>query len=774
MRNKALIFDLETTTVTTNKRKANPFNPANDVVARGWKKVGDAQCSWEYYPVPDRTTYLKIDDDVKYLVGHNIKFDLLYELCQGNPMLAGFFKDGGMIWDTQYAEYLLQGQRKEYHMNSLDDIIESYGGRKKIDVVKQMWDQGIDTRDIPKDILIDYLVGTEEEKRNSGDIGNTELIFRGQLAKAVKQKQVRMIQDRMDGLLGTIYMEFFGVKIDLKEAAKQLGEMRERVAKLDAELNTHVSHLPFEFNWGSTRQVSCLLFGGTVKYKQKSTYIDPNTGELARYKKTEPWPLCNGEPRDPAEVTHTELRHGVEVPIFCDGDFADTYLSGKKKGEVKYKQVAVVGELKEKICDFYHYFDKITDPEPEWKSSVLTCAGEPTYSTGGDVIDELAVRDVPFLKLYTEYKACTKELGTYLLQIDPKTGEKSGMFTCITPDGFIHHKLNHTSTVTSRLSSSDPNLQNLSRGDKSVIKRMFVSRFGAQGIMLESDYSQLEVVVQGVLSKCKALCDDLRARVDFHCKRVSAKNHITYEEAVAWCKDEKHPDYKAGKKERTKCKNFSFQRAYGAGAAAIAYQTGMDIEEVKQLMVQEDLMYPGVVAFNNNLAKMVEANAVPVRLPDEKTGEFKLYRRSTWQAPTGTIYTWRSYDAPAFMQRQGVNDTFAPPELKNYPVQGFGGEIVQAMMGRLVRHFINMDWYGGLAFLINTVHDCFWTDAHESVARKVAADVKRIMESVPQHFNDNYNMNIDVPFPCEVEGGRNMLELSHDYASKFLTPGEAA
>ena len=90
--------------------------------------------------------------------------------------------------------------------------------------------------------------------------------------------------------------------------------------------------------------------------------------------------------------------------------------------------------------------------------------------------------------------------------------------------------LNHTSTVTTRLSSSNPNLQNLPRKDKSKVKRIFRSR-AKGGLMLEADYSQLEVVVQGVLSKDKQLCQDLRDRIDFHCKRVGIKHNVSYEEA---------------------------------------------------------------------------------------------------------------------------------------------------------------------------------------------------------------------------------------------------
>lgn len=103
-------------------------------------------------------------------------------------------------------------------------------------------------------------------------------------------------------------------------------------------------------------------------------------------------------------------------------------------------------------------------------------------------------------------------------------------------------------------------MQNLPRKDKSKVKQMFVSRFGEDGCMIEADYSQLEVVGQGVLSNDLHLRQDLKNKVDFHCKRVSARFGCTYEDAVEWCKNEHFADYILWKQRRTECKVFSFQR----------------------------------------------------------------------------------------------------------------------------------------------------------------------------------------------------------------------
>lgn len=741
-----MIFDLETQIHSPYKRKANPFHEENWVVMRGWKIQGEKHGTADYYPTHNRTSYLRIPNHVTYLVGFNIKFDLLWEMSQGNPDLLAFFKRGGKVWCCQYAEYLLEGQTDASQMCALDDIIDHYGGRKKIDEVKLLWEAGIQTSEINEDLLTDYLIGTVEEQRNSGDIGNTELIFLGQTKRAKQQNQLKMIQDRMDGLLCTTEMEFRGLKVDVAEAGKRLLELRTDLEAQENDLKQYIPHnLPFEFNWGSGTHVSCLLFGGHVKYEQPANYIDESTGQLARKKAFENWPLVGGEP----------------VPILLEGMVQDTNKSGANKGALKFRKVEVSGPLKTRITPFLYELPGITEPEEEWKLKTTDGAGKNIYGTSADIIIELGLRDIPFLKALSRKQKLDKEIGTYYYKKDSK-GKLSGMLTCVQKhDHILHHKLNHTSTVTTRLSSSDPNLQNLPRGDKSQVKKMFVSRFGADGIMGEIDYSQLEVVVQGVLTKDPQLCADLNAKIDFHCKRVSAKFGCTYEEALYWCKKEDAPDHSLWKTRRTGVKEFSFQRAYGAGAAAIADATGLPLEDVKQLIEAEDIMYPGVTAFNLKVEKAVNDSAIPFGAVDKDTGSWKTYRRGFYVVPTGTRYCFRSWNAPAFMAKRGISDSFSPPEMKNYPVQGTGGEFVQAVLGLLWRHFISNDFYGGRAFLVNTVHDCVWVDMHKDVRDQVLSDMVRIMQSIPEFYNNRHGMDINVPFPVEAEYGPNMHDLHH-------------
>lgn len=772
---RIMVFDSETQSVSSHQRKGNPFNQDNWVIMRGWKFVGETKVSWSHHKDKDRTTCLDIPNDCVMLVGHNIKFDLHYELVQGNKSLIEFFKRGGKIWDTQYVEYLIHGMKQEVHMIRLNDLAPKYGGTEKIDAVKELWDQGVLTSDIPPDLLTDYLVGTEEEERNGGDVRNTELIFLGQFLTVKEQKQMLMVEDRMDGLLATTFMEFFGIKVDMKEATNRLIELTEKLAKADAHLQSFIpADLPFVFNWNSPIQASALVFGGAVKYKAKARYNNDD-GTPARLQVDETWPVFGGEAIDPNGplIGMDSGEPQLWYKLAC-GTRQDTFAGGVRKGQGKFKKVKVPGEYKEKIHEFVYDLPGLTEPRNDWQTSRLDGRGAPVFSLSGDVVKALGKRGLPFTDALANKQLLDKEIGTYYVRLDPKTGEAKGMLTCVQQwDHFIHHNLNHTSTVTSRLSASNPNMQNLPRKDedatsgeaKSLVKRMFVSRFGNDGYMVEADYSQLEVVVQGVLTEDENLCRDLRARIDFHCKRVSAKHHISYEDAVQWCKKGvSHAALEAkgftGGVERTKCKIFSFQRAYGAGAATIAEETGMSVDEVNALIKAEDELYPKVPLFYKRVEDSIIGSCKPFRAMNDH-GQWQVFRRGTWQAPTGTIYSWRTWPADGWQLKKGVQDSFSPPEIKNYPVQGTGGEFVQGIAGRLIRHFINNDFYGGKAFIINTVHDCFWFDCHKDVYEQVARDIKKIMESIPEFYNERHGMNISVPFPVDVEYGINMNDLDH-------------
>lgn len=756
-----MVIDVETSIKLYKKRKASPFHPDNGVctVIRKFKdEPTDVHMTPFYYRENSKAFTIGIRADTTVLVGINIKFDLLH--MWHLPELQDFLKRGGKIWDCQYAEYLLTGQQQMYA--SMDEMAEKYGGYLKPDMVKAYWEQGIDTRDIPEDLLREYSIG-------DGD--NTETIFLAQVVAAYKQhpKALASIQAAMDGLLATTEMEYNGLKIDQERGEELRVEQQEELEALTARLEEYIPTLPPElkFSWGSTTHRSALIFGGTVKYEKWVQHLDEDNNPLFAMKQ-EKWPLFGGVAVNPKGLEFDEATQLYKL----DGVLQDTFKSGKRAGEGKTKVQKLPDHTKPKGAkqEFGFTFPGYTKPKPQWKSKTTDFLGNPLYSTSADVIDELGNRNIAFLKDLKRRMGLDKDIGTYYWKEDGN-GNRKGMLTLVNEfDGLIHHSLNHVSTVTTRLSSSDPNLQNLPRKDKSRVKEVFISRFGEDGEVGEIDYSQLEVIIQGWLTEDENLRADILQGIDFHCKRLSQKLGEPYEVVLDKAKNETNPDYPSYSVQRTEVKGFSFQRAYGAGAEAISDATGMSVDDVKQLIEDERVLYPGIESFNGSVAEEVEASAVaePGEFIYLSQGGVVPKKFGCWTSPTGRRYTFRQSEAPEFMRRRGVHASFSPPDMKNYPIQGTGGEVVQLVLGKLFRRMLETDRYGGKALLTNTVHDCVWFDYHKEVREWVLNDAIAIMQGIPNFLKEDFGIDPGVVFRVDAEYGTNMYDLHHFHSDHYI------
>lgn len=745
-------WDVETTTRTSFKRKANPFDPENFVVMSGHKQKG-GQLIAEYFgrEVKPFDWFTKLLYGTRILVGANIKFDLLYALREPQNLEAwmDWVAGGGNVWDIQLAEYLLNGMSQEDHMLSLDLMAPRYGGDLKIDEVKMLWNAGVDTIDIDEDLLTRYLIGTATDK---GDIGNTELVFLGQLARARDAKQVKSILLNMGSLLCTIEMERNGMCVDEAKGLILAAELSEALATLKAGLDTFLpKDLPFDFNWTNRYHLSPLIFGGKVKYEKRVPILDEAGQQAYTQKKEEQYVCADGGTMSKAEF-QAHVVGGVEPPIVY-------YSSGKNAGEAKTKQVSVndLDKPKSRMEDFMYEFPRITEPKKSWAS-----ATEGLYSVAAEVIEELGVRDIPFLQSLGKVASMSKDLGTYYVVEDEK-GQRKGMLTLV-QYGIIHHSINHTSTVTGRFSSSNPNLQNIPKEGKSVVKSVFISRWGDEGVIVQSDFTALEVYLQAILTKCHQLILDLQAGLDMHCVRVSQKEGISYEEALLKCKGDKAQGIEAipeWDKKRTAAKVFSFQRAYGAGAAKISESTGIPIADIEALIKAEQERYPEVDRYYTLLTERVKANKKPTSRfcahPDNPDITCQL-GRSTIRTPDNKLYMYQEQPSPAWMLKRGVTSGFSPTEIKNYVVQGEGGEWAKAAMWLAVREFYRNKNWNQLALLVNQVHDALYTDSHKTVARASSATLHACMEAASEFMEWYFEWPVPVPVPTVTEVGPNMMD----------------
>lgn len=806
-----IVCDLETTIHSSFKRKANPFDERNWVVLAGWcTKTQPKPVSKRM--AQDRQNFQWFIDllagGTKLVVGANIKFDLLHMLKSPAVLAAwmDYVAGGGNVWDVQLAEYLLDGQAQSSHMLSLDDMALRYGCDTKVDEVKLLWAAGVPTEEIDPELLDRYLIGEDLKdprtgeptgRRREGDIGNTRDIFLKQVEKAKAGGMSRAILANMGSLLCTIEMERNGMFIDQPLGNKLASALELRLEAGKGELQQYLpADLPFEFSWTNRYHLSPLIFGGVVNYTlyeydtADGGVIDKDVYDNTRWDTDKPCPVLAYPQKD---ETHYLLADGrtmeclwYEHVAAVEVGFADdennervTFKGGKNAGEFKTKKVKAPDFSKPpkgRTITRQYTFPGYTKPDEAWASST-----DGLYSVAGDVIEELGNRKgVPFLKALTSVVGMSKDLTTYFITDDPKTGEKKGMLTLVQPDSIIHHMLNHTSTVTGRFSSSNPNLQNIPKGNKSDVKQVFVSRFPLgedgvpQGVIIQSDFSSLEVYVQAILTHCKLLIEDLKSGIDLHCMRLALKEHMEYQEVFNLCKGYTdtngvfHEAVDEWDYKRTGAKQFSFQRAYGAGAKKIASSTGMELSEVEDLVAAEVKRWPEIDRYFEKRTDEIKRNRKPtattVPHPINKAIMCQL-GISRVKTPDGTLYTYRETTSMEYQLKRGVTTSFSPTEIKNYEVQGTGGLWMKVAMWLMVRSWYACGNFDGQSLLVNTVHDAAYADSHVDVKDESAALMHACMTGASDFIEYWFNWKLPLPVPSDTVWGYSMAD-----ENKFATP----
>lgn len=795
--NKIMFLDLETNNNQYYGAVASPRHPDNYVVMRGWaidSKPFNGEIHSTYYNCKeDATDWLEIPDDVWLLVAHNAPYELDWALYQQRPELQKFLKRGGRVYCTAYGHYLLSNQQDTYP--ALGEIAVKYGGKPKVDGIKILWEQGVLTKDIDRDLLTEYLAGP------SGDIDNTRRVFWGQYKKLVERGMWKGALVRMEGMLFCAAAMDNGLFVNRDVAFAQMKIGNHRLDQLVASFQEWRGGFPTDavFKETSAYHMSAWIYGGPLKYKARKPYSFEILGYTAE---------C-GTIRAPEQYVKDDFYYfgktksspGVRFPVsrfanddtgedFADQEFehgsAVVYTAGKNKGMPKVFREDTE-EVKLKWFDLIHDCPGIAslsllpdalkkEFDNEYTGKRKLADGSPVYSTAKDPLEVLSkrnefpadVRDV--LGALLEFAKLDKDLGTYYLreECDDEGNviKQAGMLQYLNDISYVHHNLNMTSTVTTRLSSNKPNFQNLPRGGTSDVKKMFTSRFGNDGFIVEADYSALEVVTLAAFSKDKALTRALLDNIDMHCMRLAAQLKEPYEDVLKKCKDQSHPDHKHYDEMRTGIKPKAFSYQYGATAFGIAFSTGCSVEEAQAFIDNEKALFPDVENFyDEQIFPQVEASTKRHR--EEVDGVWRVYGAGTWTAPGGTTYEFRQW--PKTVWHKGQKSTamlYKPTQMRNYPIQGESGFFVQGVCGLVYRYLLSMDFFADAdgnprVYIINTVHDAIYLDCHKDVLDEVCENIKRIMESLPQYFEETLGYDLGVPFPAAVEFGVSMYHKVH-------------
>lgn len=324
--------------------------------------------------------------------------------------------------------------------------------------------------------------------------------------------------------------------------------------------------------------------------------------------------------------------------------------------------------------------------------------------------------------------------------------------------------------------------QNIPKGNKSQVKTLFKSRFGCyvtddfgnsvyvpEGYIIQSDFSSLEVYVQAILTKCKQLITDLLAGLDMHCVRLAAKENMDYLDVLKLSKGYTNeqglevPAVPEWKYKRTAAKEYSFQSAYGAGDKAISASTGMALDEVARLRDADNKRYPEIQDYYSDITQTIKLSRKPGRtLPHpEFPGVICHLGTGLFRTPDNKLYSYVESPSPEYLVKRGILSSFSPTEIKNYVVQGTGGEWAKAAMYLTVRAFYAQRNFGGRGLLVNQVHDALYADSHSSVAFEVAALLHACMESASEYMEFLFKWKIPVPVPSETSWGSSMIEEKH-------------
>jgi DNA polymerase I-like protein with 3'-5' exonuclease and polymerase domains len=285
----------------------------------------------------------------------------------------------------------------------------------------------------------------------------------------------------------------------------------------------------------------------------------------------------------------------------------------------------------------------------------------------------------------------------------------------IAEDGLVHPTFNLSGTVTTRLSSEAPNAQNFPRKSNDPfafqyaygIKKLFVSRFGSEGLILQFDYSQLELRVAAIFSQDPQLLQAYREGKDLHIYAAAKVRGI--------------PESEVTDDMRTAAKAVNFGLLYGKGAKSLAEDMKMSVEDAQDFIDKYFEEFKGVKAWLDRTRKQVMA---------EKHVELLT---GLWRRLPGVDSNDRGVQGDAF--RQAVNA----------PIQGTGANMTMSSLIRINEKFKERGFKSCIAI---TVHDSIVADVYAPEFAEVYTIMKHEMENLPFDW-------VNVPIIAEAEIGRD-------------------
>ena len=319
------------------------------------------------------------------------------------------------------------------------------------------------------------------------------------------------------------------------------------------------------------------------------------------------------------------------------------------------------------------------------------------YSTNADVLDKLRGSH-PIIGEILEYRQLTKLKSTYA----------DGLGKVIAPDGRIHTCFQNTVTATGRLSSTEPNLQNIPIRTElgAQLRKMFVAPAGR--VLVDADYSQIELRLLACMAGDRAMIDGFNSGEDIH--------RITASQVFGVPQDQVTPQM------RRSAKAVNFGIVYGISPFSLSQDIGVTVAQAKEYMEKYFQHYSGVRSYMDGVVARAKADGYVTT----------LFARRRWVPELKSS----NFNTRSFGERVALNA----------PIQGTAADIIKVAMIRVRDRLLAEGLKGRLVL---QVHDELIVECPEEEAEAVRRLVKEEMEAV---------ISLPVPLVADTAAGRSWAD----------------
>ena len=319
------------------------------------------------------------------------------------------------------------------------------------------------------------------------------------------------------------------------------------------------------------------------------------------------------------------------------------------------------------------------------------------YSTNADVLEDLAA-DYPIVALVLEYRTLAKLKSTYC----------DGLKKCVAPDGRIHSTLNQTETRTGRISSTEPNLQNIPVRSEvgRELRKFFVAKDGH--VLVDADYSQIELRVLAHIADDERMLSAFNEGDDIHTITASQVFNMPIEAVTPLM--------------RTRAKAVNFGIVYGIGAFSLAKDIGVTRAEADRYIKGYLHKFSGVDSYMQKV------------IADAKQNGY-----------VSTLFGRRRY-LPELTASNAMLRNFGERVARNMPIQGTAADIIKIAM---IKVYERMKKENLKAQLIMQVHDELIVEAPENEAEEVCRIVREEMENATK---------MNVKLTADVHSGKSWYD----------------